>query len=544
MTSEPRSVKVTVYQPNVAPVRMSLPVQTITLGRASDCTIPIRDKFLSRRHAEISWSDGRWLVRDCGSVNGTVVNGTKLQAPAVLKPGDRIGLGDSEIVFEESASDPPSQLIPIDSDSHAKSLAIPMREMIDERGRERVGVLASLAVQFIEDRPMTELFEFILDRVVALLRPSRAALALLAADAKSFEFDNVRVRRSDAGDAADLVISRTLLSEVVEERNVVSFVDTSQDEKLARADSIIRQNIRSAVCAPLIVGDAVLGVLYLDFLAIRGAITQEDVRLVGQIARLAGAKLETTRLREEALAKAKIEEELRTAYTIQSRLLPRELPAIEGYTFCGTNRPCKIVGGDYYDVIVRPDGRIYFIVADVSGKGITAALVMSGLATAFNIFTRSDPSPADLVHELNQTMAPKTSPTKFATLVAGVLDPATGKIEYTNAGHVPPLVVGENGVETLGVTDLVIGLFTGAQYRTQAVTLGSGDSLVLFTDGVTEAENEREDQLGLPAVADLLRPRHRSSATEIVGSIEGCVAKFMGDATAGDDVTLLTISRC
>jgi sigma-B regulation protein RsbU (phosphoserine phosphatase) len=542
MTSEPRSVKVTVYQPNVAPVRMSLPVQTITLGRASDCTIPIRDKFLSRRHAEISWSDGKWLVRDCGSVNGTVVNGAKLQAPAVLRPGDRIVLGDSEVVFEESATDPPSQLIPIDSDSHAKSLVIPMREMIDERGRERVGVLASLAVQFIEDRPMTELFEFILDRVVALMRPSRAALALLASDAKSFE--NVRVRRSDASDTADLVISRTLLSEVVEERNVVSFVDTSQDEKLARADSIVRQNIRSAVCAPLVVGDAVLGVLYLDFLAIRGVITQEDVRLVGQIARLAGAKLETTRLREEALAKAKIEEELRTAYTIQNRLLPDKLPAIEGYTFRGTNRPCKIVGGDYYDVIVRPDGRIYFIVADVSGKGITAALVMSGLAMAFNIFTRTDPTPADLVRDLNQTMAPKTSPSKFATLVAGVLDPATGKVDYANAGHVPPLVICENEVRTLNSTDLVVGLFTSAQYRTQSVTLGSGDSLVLFTDGVTEAENDKEDQLGLPAVAELLRPFHHKNAMEIVDSIEGCVAKFMGDVAAGDDVTLLTISKC
>ncbi len=542
MTVEPRSVKVTVYQPNVAPVRMSLPVQTITLGRASDCTIPIRDKFLSRRHAEISWMDGKWLVRDCGSVNGTVVNGAKLQGPAILKPGDRIVLGDSEIVFEESASDPPSQLVAIDSDSHAKSLAIPMRDMIDERGRERVGVLASLAVQFIEDRPMTELFEFILDRVVALLRPSRAALALLGPDMKSF--DNVRVRRSDASDALDLVISRTLLSEVVEERNVVSFVDTSQDEKLARADSIVRQNIRSAVCAPLVVGDAVLGVLYLDFLAIRGAITQEDVRLVGQIARLAGAKLETTRLREEALAKAKIDEELRTAYTIQSRLLPTVLPAIEGYTFCGANRPCKIVGGDYYDVIVRPDGRIYFIVADVSGKGITAALVMSGLAMAFNIFTRTDPGPAELVRDLNLTLAPKTSPTKFATLVAGVLDPVTGRVDYANAGHVPPLVIREHAVETLSSTDMVVGLFASAQYRPQTVTLGSGDALVLFTDGVTEAENEREDQLGLPAVADLLRPFHRRSATDIVDSIDGCVAKFMGEATAGDDVTLLTIGRC
>ncbi|HUP46389.1 MAG TPA: SpoIIE family protein phosphatase [Thermoanaerobaculia bacterium] len=541
MTGEPRSVRVTVYQPNVAPVRLSLPVQTITLGRASDCTIPIRDKFLSRRHAEISYADGRWVVRDCGSVNGTVVNGTKLIEPSPLRPGDRIVLGDSEVVFEDTGSEPPSQLIPIDSDSHARSLAIPMREMIDERGRERTGVLASLAVQFIEDRPMADLFEFILDRVVALLRPSRAALALLGADGKSF--DTVKLRRSDSSDLADLVISRTLLNEVIEERNVVSFVDTAQDEKLARADSIVQQNIRSAVCAPLIVGDAVLGVLYLDFLAIRGAVGQEDVRLIAQIARLAGAKLETTRLREEAIDKAKIDEELRTAYKIQSRLLPRQLPQIDGYSFAGANRPCKTVSGDYFDVIVRPSGRIYFIVADVSGKGITAALVMSSLATAFNIFARSDPAPADLVRDLNETMTPNTAPTKFATLVAGVLDPATGTIDYTNAGHVPPLVVGVNGVETLGTTDLVIGLFATAQYRTQRVTIGKGDSLVLFTDGVTEAENEGEEELGLPAVAELLRSFHRSQAGAIVEKIETYVQAFIGDATAGDDVTLLAISR-
>ncbi|HEX6176924.1 MAG TPA: SpoIIE family protein phosphatase [Thermoanaerobaculia bacterium] len=541
MTTEPRSVKVTVYQPNLAPQRMSLPVQTITLGRASDCTIPIRDKFLSRKHAEIVYDGGRWFVRDCGSVNGTAVNGARVIEPAPLRPGDRIVLGDSEVVFEESASDPPPQLIPIDSDSHAKSLAIPMREMIDARGRERMGVLASLAVEFIEDRPMSQLFEFILDRVVDLLRPSRAALALLAGDGKTF--DNVHVRRSDLSDSVDLVISRTLLGEVLEERNVISFVDTGQDEKLARAESIVQQQIRSAVCAPLLVGDAVLGVLYLDFLATRGTVTAEDIRLIAQIARLAAAKLETTRLREEAIAKAKIDEELRTAYTIQSRLLPRELPKIDGYTFAGTNRPCKTVSGDYFDINVRPDGRIYFIVADVSGKGITAALVMSSLATAFDIFSRTDPTPADLVRDLNRTMAPKTSPTKFATLVAGVLHPATGEIEYTNAGHVPPLVVGAGGVDELKTTDLVVGLFETAQYRTQRVSLNGGDSLVLFTDGVTEAENEKEDQLGLEAIAEMLRTFHRKSATAIVESIEGRVQQFIGDATPGDDVTLLTISR-
>ncbi|HVS33061.1 MAG TPA: SpoIIE family protein phosphatase [Thermoanaerobaculia bacterium] len=542
MSEANQTVKFTVFQPNSAPLQLALPPSTITLGRASDCTIPIRDKFLSRRHAEINFDDGMWIVKDCGSVNGTLLNGNRLLAPATLKPGDRIILGDSEVVFESADAEPISQLIQLDSDSHSRNLAIPLQKAIQEdRGRDRASVITALALEFIEDRPMTELFDFILERVLGVMRPSRAALALLNPDGKTFGI--VRVRRSDSAESTELAISRTLLSEVIEERKVISFVDNSQNDKLARAESIVRQQIRSAVCAPLVVGDAVLGVLYIDYLATRGTVTEEDLRLLAQISRFAAVKLETTRLRDEAIAKAKMEDELRTAYTIQKRLLPRELPEIDGYVFAGNNKPCKTVSGDYYDVLVRPNGRIYFIIADVSGKGITAALVMSGLATAFSIFARYDPAPADLLRELNLTLTPKTSPSKFATVVVGVLDPSMGTIDFANAGHVPPLVVTARGVHRLEMTDIVVGLFENASYRNQFVRLESGDSLVLFTDGVTEAENEGEEQLGLEAVADLLATHHRRTANSILNMIDVRVQEFCGAANLGDDVTMLAISR-
>src|SRR5246127_1893305 len=246
------NVQFTVYQPNVAPLHLSFTEQTITLGRSSDCTIPIRDRFLSRHHAEINFSGGDWVVRDCGSGNGTLLNGARLAAPTPLRRGDRIGLGDSEVVF--LAEDTPSQLIAMDSSSHAKNLAIPIREALSDR--ERTSVLASLAVQFIEDRPMNELFDFILDKVMETMEPSRCAVALLSTDGKSFSA--LRLRRKDSSDSNDLTISRTLLAEVVEERNVVAFVDSGLDERLAKAQSIVMQQIRSAVCAPLLVGDAVL----------------------------------------------------------------------------------------------------------------------------------------------------------------------------------------------------------------------------------------------------------------------------------------------
>jgi serine phosphatase RsbU (regulator of sigma subunit)/pSer/pThr/pTyr-binding forkhead associated (FHA) protein len=530
-------LQLTVYQPNFAPQHLAVTAETVTLGRASDCTVPIRDRFLSRHHAEIVHASGEWLVRDCGSVNGTLLNGVKLAAPTPLKPGDRIGLGDSEVIFH--ANEAPSQLIAVESSSHAKNLAIPMREAVSDQ--ERTNVLASLAVQFIEDHAASELFDFILDRVHDIMQPSRTALALLGADGKTF--DNVLMRRRRESDSADLTISKTLLGEVIEQHNVIAFVDTGIDEKIAKAESIIMQQIRSAVCAPLMAGDAVLGVLYLDFLSGPGSITHEDVRLIAQIARFAAAKLETSRLRDEAIAKAKLDEELRTAYAIQSRLLPITLPAVDGFVLAGTNKPCKTVSGDYYDVIVRSDGKIYFVIADVSGKGIAAALVMSGLATAFSIFTRSGPTPADLVREINQTLAPKTAPTKFATLVAGVLDPATGVVDFTNAGHVPPLVVTSKGVTQLTSTDMVVGLFANAAYRTQSITLAPGDSLVLFTDGITEAENDREEQLGLNPVAMKLSTLHGVSAPELLDTIETCVRDFAGGVAAGDDVTMLALTR-
>lgn len=537
---ELRPIRLTVHQPNLAPLKIDAHGPTITLGRATDCTIPIKDRYLSRKHAEIIYASGAWAVRDCGSVNGTLLNGTKLTAVTPLKPGDRIVLGDSEVIFEpDDAITSQSQLIALDSNSHAKNLAIKMQDAV-VADSARTGVMASLALEFIEDRPMDQLFDFILDRVVDLLHPSRCALALLGDD-KAFE--TVHLRRSDATDSLDLYISRTLLGEVIEERSVVSFVDTSQDEKLARAESIVAQNIRSAVCAPLLVGEQVLGVLYLDFQANRGAVTQDDVRLIAQIARFAAVKLETTRLREESIAKAKLDEELRTAYVIQSKLLPAQLPIIAGYSFAGMNKPARGVSGDYYDVVVRPDGRMYFIIADVSGKGITAALVMASVATAFNIFTRTDPAPADLVREMNLTLSPKTAPTKFVTVVCGVLDPKTGVIEFANAGHVPPLIVSKSGVQQMTTTDMVVGLFGHATYRNQTVTLGPGDSMVLFTDGVTEAENEAEEQLGMAPVVTLVQTLHRTAAPAILDAIETHVHTFSGDAPSTDDVTMMALTR-
>src|SRR5258708_17673192 len=287
---------------------------------------------------------------------------------------------------------------------------------------------------------------------------TRVAIATLSVDGKSFS--NVEVRRQDKTDSAELRISRTVLEEVVEEKKVLAFMDVAMDEKLKRAQSIIMQGIRSILCAPLTIGNSVVGVLYVDYLFSHKQIEADDVRLIGQTARFAAARLETRGLREEAIEKRIMDEELKTASVIQRRLLPPAPTGIAGYSLIGANHPCRTVSGDYYDFVVRPDGKLYFVIADVSGKGVTAGLMMAGLQASFRIFCKLDPTPANLVGQLNGALNEILPQSKFVTLFLGRLDTRTGAVEYANAGHTPPLFLRRHGTQQLAEPHLLPAVAT------------------------------------------------------------------------------------
>ena len=536
--------EVTVYSPLFSPFRHSLQGQAVSIGRASECSIPIKDRYLSRKHAEIVLVEGMWVLKDCGSANGTYLNGTRVDRDYTLKTGDRIRLGDTELLFESQEHNT-DRFVAIEDRHASATIAIPINEIdsmaLESGDLSKLQTLNALSRELIEDRPMEELFGFIIDRVMQHLRPSRAALGLLGIDGKSFV--NVEVRRQDRSDSSELRISHTLLAEVVEEKKALAFMDVSVDEKLKRAQSIIMQGIHSILCAPLTIGDSVVGVLYVDYLFNQRAISEEDVRLVAQIARFAAIKLETTRLREEAIQKRIMDEELKTASVIQRRLLPPSPTGIPGYTFVGRNRPCRTISGDYYDFVTRPDGRVYFVIADVSGKGVTAGLMMAGLQAAFRIFSKNDPPPAELVSQLNEALKDNLPQSKFVTLFLGRLDTATGLIEYANAGHTPPLHVRRDQVDELIETDLLLGVVTRAEYVNRTLQLEPGDSLVLFTDGVTDAEGGTGPELGTVELMKALGGLHGAGATDVGNAIEESVLQHVGDAPLADDVTLIVVAR-
>ena len=536
--------EVTVYSPLFSPFRQPLVGETVSIGRAADCTIPIKDRYLSRKHAEIIASGQEWVLKDLGSANGTYINGNRVEGKSALANGDRIRLGDTEILFETSEHNTDRFLAVADAPA-STTISIPLHEIDESRhdsaDLSKLAILNALARELIEDRPMSELFGFIVDRVLEHTGASRVAIATLSVDGKSFS--NVEVRRQDKTDSSELRISRTVLEEVVEEKKVLAFMDVAMDEKLKRAQSIIMQGIRSILCAPLTIGNSVVGVLYVDYLFSHKQIEADDVRLIGQIARFAAAKLETTRLREEAIEKRIMDEELKTASVIQRRLLPPAPTGIAGYTLIGANHPCRTVSGDYYDFVVRPDGRLYFVIADVSGKGVTAGLMMAGLQASFRIFCKLDPTPANLVGQLNGALKEILPQSKFVTLFLGRLDTRTGAVEYANAGHTPPLLLRRDGIEELADTDLLLGVVTHAVFINRTLQLDPGDSLILFTDGVTEAENGDWNDFASSHIAQSLAQMHGSPAAAIARTIEDAIVGHVGDMPLADDVTLVVVSR-
>jgi serine phosphatase RsbU (regulator of sigma subunit) len=540
--------EVTIYSPLFTPFRKPLEEELVSIGRASDCTIPIKDRYLSRRHAEIISQEGAWVIKDLGSANGTYLNGSRLEVITPLRSGDRIRLGDTELVFE-SEEHKTDRIFAIASDTVTRpTIALSVHEIEDTRPStdaqdvSRLKTLNALARELIEDRPLDQLFGFIVDRVMEHLKPSRAAIALLAPGGQSF--DHVELRRADQTDKSELTISQTLLETVVRDRQALACLDVQMDEKLSHAKSLIMQGIRSIICAPISIGESVFGVLYIDFMMTQKAIAEEDVRLVAQIARFASAKLETTRLREEAIQKRLMDEELKTASMIQRRLLRAAPTGIEGYTFIGTNQPCRTVSGDYYDFVVRDDGTVDFVIADVSGKGVTAGLMMAGLQVAFRIFAKPESDLSLIASQLNSTLRENLPRSKFVTLFVGRLRVATGGIEYVNCGHTPPFHVHQTGVHELNETDILLGVVNDAKFTTRHLHLGAGDSLVLFTDGVTEAQGADGEELGGPAVGVALGKMHGRPANIISHTVEQTVLRHVPDPEElGDDVTMLVISR-
>jgi serine phosphatase RsbU (regulator of sigma subunit)/DNA-binding transcriptional regulator YhcF (GntR family) len=382
--------------------------------------------------------------------------------------------------------------------------------------------------------------------VAAAFLPVRNLAARLAhrlVFAKRFEFPRVlRVIRAEGPSQPDLdsfmerVVERTeaLLGARMEllqdRREVQSLVQSFPSLRSARAPV----SAGADLLMPVFSDDEVHGVLRLAPKSTGQEYDAEDLKFLIALGEQVGIVANQFRLRHER-------QESEYALDIQQGLLPREIPQIPGFTIAGAWQPARTVGGDYYDVLPLSETEMALIIADVSGKGMPAALLMSNLQATVKAYAATELPPQDLCGKVNRAICKSITIGKFITFFYAVLDSAGRRLTYTNAGHNPPLIARQDGsclrLETGGA---VLGVFANGSYEGASIDLLPGDRLVMFTDGITEAADSNGEELGEERLIAFLRENPAAAAAELRDAIMRSVTQFCREDFA-DDATLLTV---
>jgi serine phosphatase RsbU (regulator of sigma subunit)/pSer/pThr/pTyr-binding forkhead associated (FHA) protein len=534
--------------------RYPLHKNRVTIGRSRDSDIFLPDQWLSRQHAEILQKPDGYYVSDLGSKNGTLLNGGRIHEEQRLRAGDIITLGEHTLTFSLGGE-------PGDDDTEADSDPIgtrvfSARELSDIKTKPAIdatelarqnrvlGVLSRAAGSLVRHRSLDEIFQMVLNLLFEAVPAERGAILLLEGAPPQLV---LKAARNRAGKPITGV-SRSIARRVLEQRVSILLPNVMEDEVLSHQVSILGAGIRSAVCAPLwftadfAEQDAVIGLVYLDTRAHTSSFTEDDLQIVTALANVAAAKIENVRLLEESLEKRRLEQDMKMAAEIQKGLLPGAAPDIPGYDLAGSNRPSRSVGGDYYDFALD-GGRLLFALGDVAGKGTGAALLMAVLRAAVRGHW-AEGTGAEAMARINRTVCQNVTEGKYVTFFLGRLDPASGRLAYVNAGHNPPLLIRAGGaVETLTEGGMVLGLFETVPYAEGTADLRRGDTLLVFSDGITEAMNPADEEFGETRLVALAVKTREGTAEDLQAGILAALETYSPGTRASDDRTLIILKR-
>ncbi len=515
------------------------------IGRSSKNAIQLVDATVSKEHAEILREGDRWQVRDLDSRNGTRVNGEDVHGTAPLAVGDLLEIGHVPLRVSADHPSPPTRL----SDSVALRSSIKLKadqflgqEAANERSAgQLVHLLAEAGRLLILPRPLKETCDEILQIVEKAVPAARLILLLRPADGG--EPQQIAARYMGGNAREPLVLSRAIMRTVLEENTSVITTDATEDPRFREQMSIVAQSVHSAMAVPLFDNQRVLGLLYADLNSPITTYTQEHLEVLTLLANMAAVKITNARLLETEREQARVQQELATAIRIQRSLLPGDAPPVPGYRFQAFLETCHEVGGDLYDFAVTGDGGVYFILGDVSGKGMGAALLMSSVIASARVLYEACPDPGDLTRRLSAMLHRSTESKHFVTAFVGRLVPATGVISYVNAGHPAPYVVTESGSLGLEANGVPLGVLADFPYETASVTLSPGALLAVFSDGIPEAqrgeeffdEQRLEESLRAVRCLDDLEAMSR----KVIADVDA----FLAGAPRTDDITLMLLRR-
>jgi phosphoserine phosphatase RsbU/P len=536
----PRTPELRVRSADRAERRVPLRAKT-TIGRAEDSDIYFPDQLLSRRHAEIELrADGPYII-DLDSTNGTFLNGERLHNEKRLHDGDVVAVGGNTLIFREVdaiESERAARYYSLNElSARATRKTIDVTQLVKE---DRVlGSLSRVTSALVAATALPDVYATVLDLVLDVIPAERGAIMMLEGDDSQ---PRVKVSRNRAGGAIEHV-SSSIARKVVEGRVAVLLRDVFEDVSLRDQPSIIVDPIRAVMCAPLWLAakpgevGTVLGFVYLDSHT-RDPFTENDLQVLTVLANFAATKIESARLAEENMEKRRLEEDMRLAAEIQASLLPQSAPKAPGYEICGTTRPSRTVGGDYYDFMLDGE-RLHVALGDVSGKGLGAAMLMVALRATVRAYWRDDKL-APAVARMNEIFNQTVPFDKYATFFVGRLEVATGRLAYVNAGHNRPLLIRPDSVEVLAEGGTILGAFETGSWSEGEVMLSPGDTLLVFSDGVSETWPD-------PDVADrrlteLVRAHAAVDAAALQAAIFAELDRQSGQRPQ-DDRTILIVKR-
>ncbi len=545
----------------IGPDGESRPIRLTTspyiMGRSESVSLPMPgDTMLSRQHCSFEWTGDAWIVRDMGSKNGTTVNGLNLIREHRLSPGDRIVAGRQIIEFETKKS-PSTKPVPsplefvedeagaairpdstfiirLDSANFSSKQTGASASIELERANRRMEALVRAGRELASFKPIESLFGITLDLALDAVGAKRGILMTLE--------NGELVTRAHKGDG--FRVSSAVRDKVMRERASLLVQDASNDSLLRASQTIVQQKIKSLMAVPLQTESQVIGILYVDTPNILYPFDAEALSLLTVFANIAAIRIEHARLVEVEHAERLLTHDLEQAADIQRSLFPQAPPVLPGLQLSGRSLPCRSVGGDYFDYVPMSDGRIFVVVADVSGKGLAASLLMSSLQARVHALCELQTDVAKLVSRLNHSTKANTPDNKFITGFFAAIDPVTGEMEYANAGHNPPVIARQNGkVELLTAGGPVLGILPNINYVGGRTKLETGDLLVMYSDGVSEAPNAKDEEFGEEAVAQIAASCLDRSADEVLMEIARQLRAFLGECSPTDDVTMVVARK-
>jgi serine phosphatase RsbU (regulator of sigma subunit) len=523
-----------------------------TIGRGSSSDLTLSSQTVSRNHAEVRREHGRVMVVDLGSLNGTRINGEAVHEPREARIGDVIEFGSVVLrLMDESGRQ--SALLYTDDDSVGHQMQLTRAEAGTSASalvrRAEPGLLDLLSeagkLMVVPGSP-EEMFDKLLDLVTKRVPANRIIILMNDAERDEPIQRAARVRGDRA--IAPLMISRTMVRMVGREGMSFLTRDAQSDERFRHQESILAQNLHSAMAAPLVHNEETLGVLYVDTDDPLTAYDEQDLRVFTVLGQMLGAKIANANLLEMQREQQRLRGELETAARIQRRLLPQKLIEIPGYSLVGSLETSDAVGGDLYDAGELPDGRYQLLLGDVSGKGIGAALLMCDVLATIRALRGVGLTVDEMVRRLDRQLLLSTEPEHYVTLFVAELDVATHELKFVNGGHPAAIVIPPTGpLQMLDSTGPPPGLvhLPGIEFTCGSVTLPPGATLVVYSDGVSEAERGEDgaEMFGderLFAVLEDCRGYEPSACAE---RIFEAVQEFLGSKPAGDDTTLLVVRR-